>query len=62
VQAKRAFEAYAHSHGVSIKHYHADNGRFAGLKWMAHLRAKQQTTSHSGVNAHFQNALAKKRI
>jgi hypothetical protein len=28
VAAKRAFEAYAKSHGVSIKHYHSDNGRF----------------------------------
>lgn len=26
LQAKRAFEAYAKSHGVTIKHYHADNG------------------------------------
>ena len=29
VQAKAAFEAYARDHGVTIKHYHADNGRFA---------------------------------
>jgi hypothetical protein len=62
VQAKRAFEAYAHSHGVSVRHYHADNGRFAGLEWMAHLKAKQQMISHSGINAHFQNALAEKQI
>jgi hypothetical protein len=26
VQAKRAFEAYAQLHGVTVKHYHADNG------------------------------------
>jgi hypothetical protein len=62
VQAKRAFEAYAHSHSISVRHYHADNGRFARVEWMTHVKAKHQTISHSGVNAHFQNALAEKRI
>jgi hypothetical protein len=28
VKSKLAFEKYAASHGVHIKHYHADNGRF----------------------------------
>jgi hypothetical protein len=28
VKGKEAFEAYAKAHGVRIKHYHADNGRF----------------------------------
>jgi hypothetical protein len=29
---------------------------------MTHVKSKHQTISHSGVNAHFQNALAEKRI
>jgi hypothetical protein len=29
---------------------------------MAHIKSKDQTIFFSGVNAHFQNALAKKRI
>ena len=29
VDAKRAFETYARNRGVSIRHYHCDNGRFA---------------------------------
>jgi fructose-1,6-bisphosphatase len=62
VQAKRAFEAYAHSHGVIIKHYHCDNGRFCEKDFMAHIKSKDQTISFSSVNAHFQNTLTKKRI
>ena len=29
VAAKKAFEAYCTTHNVQVKHYHADNGRFA---------------------------------
>ena len=28
MKAKHAFEKYAAEHGVSIKHYHCNNGRF----------------------------------
>jgi len=28
LKSKQAFEKFARSHGVNIKHYHADNGRF----------------------------------
>jgi hypothetical protein len=28
LKSKLAFEKFAASHGVIIKHYHADNGRF----------------------------------
>jgi hypothetical protein len=62
VQAKRAFEAFSRSHGVSIRQYHADNGRFVDHEWRDHLEAKDQTISFSGVHAHFQNALAERRI
>jgi GAG-pre-integrase domain len=62
LQAKRAFEAYAKSHGVTVKHYHADNGRFVEPAFQDHCKANQQTFSASGVNAHFQKGLAEKRI
>ena len=29
IKAKMAFERFAAEHGVIIKHYHCDNGRFA---------------------------------
>lgn len=62
IQAKEAFERFAWRHGVRIEHYHADNGRFAEHKWMNHVKERQQTISFSGVGAHFQNAVAERRI
>jgi hypothetical protein len=62
VEAKRAFEAYTRSHGVTIKHYHADNGRFADNAFMQSVAESGQTISFCGVNAHFQNGIAEKRI
>ena len=62
LEAKRAFEAFAKSHGVTIKHYHADNGRFAEAAFMNHCKENRQTISFCGVNAHWQNGIAEKRI
>ena len=62
VQAKRAFEAYARSHGIIIRHYHADNGRFADNAFLDSIAKSGQTISFCGVNAHFQNGIAEKRI
>jgi hypothetical protein len=45
-----------------IKHYHADNGRFADNAFMQSVAESGQTISFCGVNAHFQNGIAEKRI
>jgi hypothetical protein len=37
LHAKKAFEAYSRSHGVHIRHYYANNGRFAENAWIAHI-------------------------
>ena len=29
VNAKRAFEAFAATHGILVQHYHSNNGQFA---------------------------------
>ena len=61
--AKRAFEAYAREQGVdTIRHYHCDNGRFADNLWKKDVRQKGQSISFCGINAHFQNGRAEKRI
>jgi hypothetical protein len=60
--AKKAFELHAKSAGVTILHYHGDNGRFIERKFTDHARLHGQTTSHCGVNAHFQNGIAERRI
>jgi hypothetical protein len=60
--AKKAFEAYAASFGVKVLNYHADNGRFAEPLFLGHAETHGQTVSLCGVNAHFQNGIAEKRI
>lgn len=62
VTAKHAFEQFAKGYGVSIKHYHADNGRFAENLFMADVARLGQSITFCGVNAHFQNGIAEKRI
>jgi hypothetical protein len=62
IEAKEAFERWSRSHGVNIKHYHADNGRFAENAFMQHVDKCNQTISFCGVNAHFQNGRAERRI
>ena len=60
--AKRSFEAYASTHGVKIRHYHADNGRFAEKLFLNHCELAGQKVSLCGVSAHFQNGIAERRI
>ena len=62
VKAKRAFEAHAHTLGVRIQHYHCDNGRFADNLFLQATRDEGQTITFCGVNAHFQNGRAEKKI
>jgi Reverse transcriptase (RNA-dependent DNA polymerase)/GAG-pre-integrase domain len=62
LSAKIEFERYARSFGVAIKHYHADNGRFADNEWRDDVVSKGQRLSFCGVGAHHQNGRAEKRI
>jgi hypothetical protein len=62
LEAKRAFEAFARRHHVTLRHYHADNGRFADNAFIADATKQGQTLSYCGVNSHFRNGIAEKRI
>ena len=62
LQAKESFERYCESFGVKVKQYHADNGRFAENAFINDARRQGQTITYCGVNAHFQNGIAEKRI
>jgi hypothetical protein len=62
MQAKEAFERYAKSHQVAIKHYHADNGIFAEAEFIQSVEKSNQTISFCGVNAHHMNGHAEKWI
>ena len=62
IEGKIRFEQYARQHGVEVKHYHADNGVFADTKFKLAVQEAGQSISFSGVNAHWQNGLAERRI
>ena len=63
VEAKLRFEQFARGHGVNhIKHYHADNGIFADNLFRKAVAEGKQTLSFCGVNAHWQNGVAERRI
>jgi len=62
VQAKLSFERYASRFGVTIRHYHADNGAFATKLFRQAVADAQQTQTFCGVNAHHQNGVAEKKI
>eukprot|EP00956_Cyclotella_meneghiniana_P034451 scaffold105063_cov38-Cyclotella_meneghiniana.AAC.1 len=62
IEAKQAFERFANDHGLKIKHYHCDNGRFADNAFKLHCDANNQSISYCGVNAHFQNGIAERAI
>jgi hypothetical protein len=62
IEGKRAFESYARTHGVTIKHYHADNGIFDAKDFQTAVSNDGQSISYCGVNAHHQNGRAEKKI
>ena len=62
LKAKRAFEHYACQNGVTIKHYHADNGTFAAKGWVQACAQQRQGLSFAATNAHHQNGKAEVRI
>ena len=62
VQAKIAFERYSQERGVHIRQYYADNERFADKDFIDNCQLNNQRLTYCGVNTHFQNGIAKKRI
>ena len=62
VEAKQAFERLAASHGVKVRHYHADNGIFADTMFKQAVQSAHQTMTFCGVNAHHQNGVAERMI
>ena len=62
VESKHAFEAYAASHGVRIKKYHADNGAFNTRLFKESVIAAHQQIDFCGVYVHHQNSIAERMI
>jgi hypothetical protein len=62
VKAKRAFEQFAAEHGITIRHYHCNNDRFANNAFKQDCQESDQQLTFCGVNAHFQNGIAERTI
>ena len=62
MEAKKVFETYYRTYIVRIKHYHSNNGRFTDNAFQQAVKQEGQTITYCGVNAHFQNGKAEKRI
>ena len=62
LKGKQAWELYAREHGVIVKAYHADNGIFRANAWQDACRNSNQTLTFAGVNSHWSNGHAEKRI
>ena len=62
VKSKKQFEAVIHTHGVSVKYYHADNFPFCTKTFVVYITTKSQTIDYTGVGAKHQNAVAEQAI
>ena len=62
ILGKKAFEATCRTHGISVRHYHVDNGIFRASKWVEECMRNNQALTFAGVNAHHSNGLAERRI
>ena len=62
VEAAQDFEQISKSHGVTIHHYHSNNGLFDTHKFKAKVATSNHTMSFCGVNSHHQNSNSEKRV
>ena len=53
LEAKNTFEAVLRKHGITVLHYHAENGRFADKDFLKNIVDSKQTISLCGAYAHF---------
>ena len=60
--AKQGFEQHAHSCGVNINAYHADNGIFAEKSFRDEVQSSQQRITFCAVGAHHQNGIVERHI
>jgi hypothetical protein len=57
---KRAFDHFAHDHGVKLQHFQLDNSPFDCDEFKEDLADQGQTVDFSGVGAHHQNGVAER--
>ena len=59
--AEAAMEKTMAQAGRTVKHYHADNGRFADNGFVEAINSKDQKTTFCGVGAHHQNGIVENK-
>jgi hypothetical protein len=59
--AKHAYEKVLMQAGRTVKHYHANNGRFSNKGFHQDITDKGQSITFCGVGAHHQNGIIKNR-
>ena len=57
---KQCFERHSQQHSIQVKHYHADNGRFADKSFLTDVEQKGQTITFCAFNSHWQNGISEK--
>ncbi len=62
VEVKKAFKCVASTHGVTIEHYHANNGCFVDNLLCEAIQHSGQSITYCGIWAHHQNGIAEWRI
>jgi hypothetical protein len=62
IAAKCTFESFATKNGIKIQHYHCDNGQFSDNSFRQACHEQRQQLTFCGINAHFQNGIAKQAI
>ena len=62
IEAKHAFERKMATYDVTIKHYHADNGRFNDIAFREDCKKSKQKLTFCGVGAHHQNGVIENHI
>eukprot|EP00957_Ditylum_brightwellii_P144252 10990537-Ditylum_brightwellii.AAC.1 len=62
LQSKHAYERVAAMHGVHVKQYHLDNGRFGEKAFGAACDEQGQEIIFCGIGAHHQNRIAENQI
>jgi len=61
MEGKIAFERFCQEHGITIQHYHADNGIFTSNTWRQLCLQQGQGLTFAGVAAHHQNGVAERQ-
>lgn len=62
ITTKRIWDRFAHSCGVSLRHFQCDNGVFRSDEFKQAIQRANQSLSFSGVGAHHQNGVAERAI